>query len=573
MKTRSFVSVLLSIVLVLLLAGGAGAYWLVSRNPLMLLEGVEPAAPGASVFVSRQSPVVVSLLVHPDRLSAFGLAITPPSQRKRVQAQWQHFRQELFGNSQFDYKQDIQPWLGNELTFAVTTPDIDRDITNGEQPGYLLAAAVRDAARAEQSIQTYWQRQATKGVDLTFEQFAGVNLVYGNPAEPLSGSRLADGFSSLATAQIGDRFVLFANQPKVLRDAINNLQVPELSLSQSESYQQALQHLSQPHIGVAFVHLPQLATWLGDTPTSPSPLASPTFDSLLMALQLDEQGIIADTQLLTAPDKAIKSVKPTLSQPVQSLQYVPATSPFVVAGRDLQQGWTQLEAGLEGYEPLQTLLHRPLDPLVQRWGIDLAEIVGWVKDEYVLGLLPRADGSEADWIFVTKQSPNLSNNLAQLDQKAQQQGISTGHFTIADQPVTAWTKLSTVRRTPSRGGKHEVMTVQAEVQGVHASVGEYEIFATSLDAISQALEANQNSLFITDRFQQEIAALPSPNNGYLFVDWMSLKDELNLSSSPLSELKDRLAFLEPVMDELRTLTFSSDGSSTHSAQGTVFLRL
>jgi hypothetical protein len=218
------------------------------------------------------------------------------------------------------------------------------------------------------------------------------------------------------------------------------------------------------------------------------------------------------------------------------------------------------------------LLHRPLDRLVQQWGIDLEEILSQVQDEYALGLLPRSDAA-ADWVFVTKQSPELKEHLAQLNQKALEQGISIGNFTIAESPVTAWTKLSTVRRSPLRTGKREGMTVQAEVQGVHASIGNHEIFATSLDAIAQALEANQNGLLPTDRFQQEIAALPTSNNGYLFVDWAALQSELNLSNSPLAEIQERFAFLKPILNELRTLTISSNGSRADAAQGTVFLRL
>ncbi|WP_416666609.1 DUF3352 domain-containing protein [Egbenema bharatensis] len=590
MKTRSFVSILISVVLVLLLAGGAGAYWLVSRNPLLLMEGVEQA-PEASVFLSRQSPLVVSLLVHPDRLTAFGLAVTPPTQRKRVQTQWQHFRQAVFGNRELDYQQDIQPWLGNELTFAVTTPDIDRDALNGEQPGYLLAAAIRNGDKANQAIQTYWQRQATTGVDLVFEQFAGVNLVYSDreQATPTVGTASE---TALATAVVGDRFVLFANHPKVLRDAINNLQVPELSLSRSESYQQALQQLVQPHVGLAFVHLPQLAAWLEDTDANSSPLpptaATATFDSVLMALRLDDQGIIADTQLLTAPGQTIEPSRPEFTQPVSALQYIPANSPLVAAGHNLEQDWATVTANLDGYEALQKLLHQPLDSLAQQWETKPEEIMSWIQDEYALGLLPQENGTQSDWIFVTQQSPELSDRLTQLDQTVQQEGISIGRFTIAEQPVTAWTKLSAMSRTVAtaeskldrkanrksdRSNPRESVTVQAEVQGVHASIAGYEIFATSLDAIAQCLESSQNSLVATDRFQQEIAALPSPNDGYIFVDWLALQETDRSTSSPLPKLKGRLAFLRPVINELRTLTFSSNGSSSTAAKGTLFLRL
>jgi len=64
---------------------------------------------------------------------------------------------------------------------------------------------------------------------------------------------------------VGDRFVLFA-YPKVLRDAINNVQAPELNLT-SSSHQQALTRLPQNRISVTFLNLPSVAVWQENTAT------------------------------------------------------------------------------------------------------------------------------------------------------------------------------------------------------------------------------------------------------------------------------------------------------------------
>lgn len=568
MKTRTFFSILTAIVLVLLLTGGAGAYWLAAGN-FTVRQGVT-SSPEAGVFISRQSPLVVSLLANPDRLSALGLAMVPPGQRRQVQNQWQHIRQTMLENSQLDYKRDIRPWLGDELTFAVTNPDLDRDDRNGQQPGLLLAAAVNHPKRAEQTIQAYWQRQAAAGRDLVFEQYAGIPLVYAaSEDDPQDSMNPPD--AALATAMVGDRFVLFANQPKVLRDALNNLQVPELSLNESESYQQALQGLSaSPHVGVMFVHLPQLASGLKSR-TAPilSNLVSgsPAVDSLMMALQFDRQGLLGDALLLAAPGKQIKPSQPDLMAPVAALQYIPATSHIVAAGKDLSQLWTQIEAGLEGYDSLQAKLLQPLDRLQRQWQVNLSEdVLSWMKGEYALGMLPTWESSQPNWVVVTERLPETEAELAKLNTIAQQQDISSYSFNLDDQTVAAWTKLS----LQSSPGKTHPLTVAATVEGVHTTVGNYEIFATSLDAMAEALEASQDSILTTAPFQTAIATFATPNDGYFYMDEQSLQDTLNRSFNGNSPI---LRNLKSLLKHAKSLTISSYGNETNAYHSKVLLEL
>jgi len=56
---------------------------------------------------------------------------------------------------------------------------------------------------------------------------------------------------------------LFCLPSQVLRDAINNVQAPELNLTSSSQYQQALTRLPQNRISVTFLNLPSVAVWQG----------------------------------------------------------------------------------------------------------------------------------------------------------------------------------------------------------------------------------------------------------------------------------------------------------------------
>jgi len=88
---------------------------------------------------------MVSLLVNPDRLESFLAA--RPGQRRRARQELNQ-KTNLLANTGLDYQRDIQPWLGDEITLAVTTIDIDRDEQNGRQPGSLMALATKTVIAA-----------------------------------------------------------------------------------------------------------------------------------------------------------------------------------------------------------------------------------------------------------------------------------------------------------------------------------------------------------------------------------------------------------------------------------------
>lgn len=615
MKFRSFLSGLLAVVVVLLLVGVGGFFWIASQSPLKLLSQGEGRVPSAAIFVPKQAPAMVSLLVNPDDLAAFRQAVAAPAKRKQARAELAQFRQSLLGDSGLEYERDVQPWLGDEVTLAVTTLDIDHDRANGKQPGYLLAIATKNPEQSREFLQLFWQKRAIAGTDLTFEQYKGVKLIYNeipvSPKTDAKKSKKSQAFEfplpasllpapSLASAVVGDQFVLFGNDPKVLRDAITNVQAAELNLNSASFYTKALDTLTQPRIGLTFVNLPGLARWLETeaiTPTKDAPAKnSPTsgkpqnraeknlYQTLAIALELERQGLMAETAMTGGDPKT--AIAPTLSKPVGALQYLPAISPFAASGTDLNRVWRELSSSLASYGAVAQLANQPLQALEKEWKLNLPrDIFSWVTGEYALGSLPLqptaagekpkgkrrkakqealADLAENDWVFVAERSKGETSQqaIAHLDEIAQQQGYSVGAVQLGEQTVSAWTKL-----TPS--GLFS-KTLQAEVQGVHTTVGNYELFATSLPAMQSALNAVKDSLSTGDRFQQAIAPLQQPNNGYLYLDWNT--------SRPV--LEQRFPFLKvvelaasPLFNHLRSLTVSSYGRTEGIQRGAVFFKL
>lgn len=616
MKLRSFLSGLLVIVVVLLLTGAGGFYWITAKSPLKLLHAGGGKTPAAAMFVPKQAPVMLSLLVNPHDLKDLRQVLATPQRRRQARAEFVQLEQSLLANTGLNYDQDVQPWLGDEVTLAITTLDIDRDRVNGRQPGYLLAIATKDPQRAREFLQVFWQQRAIAGTDLTFEQYKGVKLIYNEvrdikaekqgegkkqqvkaihkdplfPPSSLPGSAFST--PALASAVVGDKFVLFANDPKVLRDAITNVQAADLNLEQATFYTQALDTLSQARIGLSFINLPGLAQWLETEAITPLGVASDKAKSstsliadqtLAIALDLDRRGLIAETAMTETTSQP--AIAPALTKPVAALQYVPATSTFAAAGTDLNHLWQELSASLDRYKPVAKLVDQSVQTVEQRHHLNLPQdVFQWVTDDYVLATVPiqpdpsndaqtrKSRNKQAtsqsrlanDWIFAAAQGKQATVRaaIAHLDEIAKQQGYSVGAVQLGEQTVSAWTKLTSTNPFSK--------TLTAEVQAVHATIDNYEVFATSLPAMEQALNAANHSLIKSDRFQQAILPFQRPNNGYLYVNWAE--------SQPF--LEQRFPFLKvlkltggSLFEHLQSFTVSSYGRQDGIQRGAIFLKL
>lgn len=546
MKFRSFLNVLAAIAGGLLVLGTIGLIWILAQSPVGLLKGSSLSEPTAAIFVPKQAPVMASLLVNPDRLQNLRQVLAKPGERKAARTEFDQFKQGILGSSELDYKRDVQPWLGNEITAAITTLDIDRDPTNGKEPGYLLALNTKDTQRSREFLQLFWQKRAISGNELVFESYKGTKIIYGkvqNETTPLT----------LATGVVGNRYVLFANSPKVLRDAINNVQAEELNLANSLDYQQAIAALNQNRIGIVFLNVPELAALNAQAP--------PEKDvSVAVSVGLNRKGLIAETAILGASEAASNLKKGT----VEALKYIPATSPISASGRNLDQLWSGISE--VQYGRISQLVNQPISALQTRWNLDLPQdIFKWVKGEYALALVPKSDAKTLDWVFVADKTvdPEAEGAIAHLDDLAKAQGISTGSINLADQAISVWTKLE-----PANTSK-----VEAEVTGVHTSIGKYEIFATSIDAMSAVLNAQKNTLANlanSKEFDAAIAPLRKPNNGYLYLDWKTAQPMIE-SRFPLIRVIELAG--QPLFDHLRSLTISNYGNLSGIQRGGIFVQL
>lgn len=550
MKTRSGLPKI-AIVIVALFFVIFVSFWLFKgKTSAYLAKGGVKANPQATIFIDKRSPLMVSLLINPEKLNSISQLLPTNREQKRVLTAVKQLKQNLLNQVQVDSTEDIKSWLGNEITFAVTSLDLDHNVENGVKPGYLLVVKNKDAQQAREFLQTYYAQQAvSQSAELIFEQYKGVNLVYQRPL--VANSKI----KQVAAAVIGD-FVLFANDLPVLKEAINNAQAVDLNLAHDAAYRKAIATINQPKVSLAYLNLPSTSAWIGNQPEIGDTLIEQT---LTISLALNPQGLITRTALFGVAGE--ENQPPSLSTPPTSLQYIPDDSIFAAVGTNLDQFWQQITS-LPENSPLRQIIYQAVNPVESKLELNFAEdIFAQITGEYALSLTEDEITEELDWLFVNqKQEQSLGENL---DNLAQNRGLSVGNLPIQDTTMTAWTKLVTT-------SENNFSRLTAQVKGVHTEINSYELLTNSVDLLSDTLSNQSSSLAENSQFQATIKALPTENDGYLYLDWQKSEPYI-IRQFPVIKVAE-LAF-KPLFDNLQTLTITSEGAENGIRRATIFWNL
>ncbi|MBE9047597.1 DUF3352 domain-containing protein [Pleurocapsales cyanobacterium LEGE 10410] len=305
---RSFIWVLITGAIAVFLLSIASLGWVATQSSIALLTGGVQAFPQATVFIPKQAVAVVSLLVNPEKLYGLRQASLPLKRRQSDRQEWQQWEQVLAAKIGLNYQQDLKSWLGDEISLAISTLDYDRNPDNGAQPGYLLAMKARDPRLARQSLINFYEKQDR----VLTEKYKGADIVF------LSSSKTAP--QVWASAVVGN-FVLFANQPQILKQAINQAQAIDLNLEQSEYYQEAIDQLERPHIALAYVNILNTSAWLDKSAIPDKSSAGQTLSADLTISKTDLAAQILTQTSDVASFYADKSFlhNPELQQIINSL--------------------------------------------------------------------------------------------------------------------------------------------------------------------------------------------------------------------------------------------------------------
>ena len=569
MKRRSISTVLLAVIVIPLVLLIAGVAWSKNYDPFKVLSKSSSSAnPTTSLFVAQNAPISLSLTVNPDRL----LSVSPKLLnfgKSKTQGDLENLRDSLLGLGTLDYKTSIMPWLGDELTVAVTSRSVDRTLADSRQPGYLLVLKTNDAIASRAFLREFWrvralttqQTETYKGSEITYGQVK--NRQVKNDQAKDSGVQLSDVTFTLASAIVGNQYVLFANSPKVLKNAINNVQVPSLNLQGNAQYQRAVGAIDSKHLGILYINLPEFTALTGDDSIVRSlvqlPAVSPiTYSTMAMGLRGSRSGLILDTvlvpddELSSESDREIVQTKAiqTKSKTLDILNVLPDRSMAVAIGNNLAELWPTISHTIKGYSALEALQNQALQPLETELQLNLIQdIFQWVKGDYGFTIAPIKPNQPTQWVFAVKRDgQEIEQGIAKLDKIARDRGLTIGPVKLGDQTVQAWTQLSSSENTQ----------LAAHTIAAHTTIGNYEVFSTSLKMLEDLANQSEKTLNQSSDWTLATREIDNPNQGYVYIDWNSVQPLLEQKVPGLRLIQ---VLAQPIVTHLKSLTISAAESN------------
>jgi hypothetical protein len=607
MKVLSLRNILLAATAVILIGAISTVLWL--RNMPATAQPLEnvSAQPEAAMLVPRNAPLMVSTLVNVERLKQAGLSTMGVRQRRHVQDDIHQLEQQIKATLGLDYDADIAPWAGDEMTFALTSWDVDRNPETGVTPGYLLVVSIGDAEQADGALQQLWQRQSPRTGEYSTEDYSGVAIQF--IESEADDQRASARRPPIATAQIGQHYSLFSNSANVLRNAVNTLQASQLSLGHSPDYIRALEQLPNKRIALVWANIPEIQTWWAwhgsniSTAVDAAPLDAPPSTEQAVEpglavsnISSSSESLIADaslsfsdenlddthipasqriemvaTSVAIAPGGLVADtvLTPTLghhfaahtSQPLTSvspLNFIPSDSSFMLTGHALRAVKDGLVQFANQGNPLAQQIVTLLAERQAEWPFDEAtQAIDWAVGDYAIARVPidqpSPDASveeRVDWLFVVPKSESAQAAVSALDANARAQGLNVDTLTIQKDTTTVWTQLSAMLH-PDRPSNP--VSLDTKVVGIHAEPDTHEVFATSVNAMGKALLFGDRNLSVNAEFQSAIATLDANNDGYFYIDW-DLAEKTLIEAFP--EITPFIKGAKPLLSPLRSLVMT-----------------
>jgi hypothetical protein len=515
---------------------------------------------------------MLSLLARPDRLWQLRQLLTSPDQRFAARKEWQSLVKTLEDTVGWDYDADVRPWLGQEATFAVTSVDLDHDDANGRQAGYLAVLGCRDAQKARQSLHLLWQKRIVPGRNLVFETVSGVPLIYDQPATATasgdsvsgSGTPKEGATQTLASAVVGDRYVLLGSSPKVLRQAISTYRAPDVSLAKMSRYQDSVKALPSNRVGWLYADVPNLLTWLGleDSDELSLSQSGRRANYLFMSFRALASGVLGDTAIAPPPGTVLQAKSSVIADnwPNKALALLPPESLFVNTGTNLPQFISTLHENIGGYAVAQRSLKTLLNSLPFSPDAISAELIAQLQGPYAIAALMEP---EPTWLLVAEAA---NAPFSSVDALIQEQGGTVSHADLEGRDVTIWTRLALLQQTSD--GTIDLAT---QVLGVHTNLDGCEVLSTSLVGLQQVFQGRDGfSLSEQPTFVQMLESLNASQGTLAYVNWPALAP---LAYKQLPWLRAIEQGGQPITRHIGPVLTSGRGGDGSLQEGTVVIKL
>lgn len=534
----------------LLTVGGASAYWLMLQRQA----GLEAMPVGANII---PQDALVALSVSTDtkqwqQIRQFGTQQTQAFLDQNLA----QLRDRFLSANGYNYQQDIQPWVGKEVTIALLPPQVtpatnsspNSSATAVGQQSLVIVLPIENQAAAQQLLaqpkplkQGKWIERNYKGLEIKETQ----GLVTQN----------------YSATVLDRRFLVVTDNPKATEKAIDTYKGTTASLVQTAGYTKALGEIAtNQRFAQLYINVPVAARVAATNPASsfsPQGLAQlQNNQGLATTMDLEPQGIRMKSISWLKPNS--KRVLVVENKAGKMPSRLPSETVMMLSGGNLQRLWQDYAQGVES---------NPLAPIrPQEWrdgvksitGLNLEQdVLSWMGGEFALSVIPAAPqaGASKDFalalVFMvqTNNRNQAEQSLQQLDRVMQSRyQFQVKETKVKDRSVVNWiAPFGTV--TATRGWLDE----------------DVAFLALGAPVAERILPQPGTTLASSEQFQQTVPSQLNPTNGQFF-----LNVEPAVKSLPLPQF---FSAQQMLFDATRSIGVTSAVSDERSMRYDIFVAL
>jgi len=532
----------------LLIGGGVAAYWVLNQR-----YGLPGNLPVAANIIPQDALLTLSISTDQgqwQQLREFG---TPQTQAE-LDKNLVQLRDRLLTSNGYNYQQDIQPWVGKEITVALLSPQPNTQTPNStsiptaasNKQSVVMLLPIDNSAHAKQLLEKPKPLTQGKWIDSTYKGFP-IKEKQGVPSENYSATVL-DG-----------RFLVVTDNLTATQRAIDTYK-SGASLSTTSGYTEAMGKIKASHpFAQLYVNVPaavRVAAENSARPISSQVAQLQQNQGLATTMTLEPEGILFKSISWLKPNSAQKHLVENKTGKMQNR--LPTQTLMMLSGGNLQRLWQDYVQGAQS-NPLTPIPPENLRAGVQSvTGLDLEQdFLAPMGGEFSLSLIPSAPkgGSPENFalslVLMVQTSDRIraEKTLLQLDQViSRQYQFQIQKAQVGSQSVVNW------------------IAPYGTLTATHGWLdGDVAFLTLGAPVADQIVTKPSTTLALNELFQKTVPSELSPNNGQFFLDV-----ERTVKTFPLPQVSSSQQIW---LDAMRSIGVTTAVTDDHSIRYDIFVAL
>ena len=496
----------------LLIGGGAATYWILNQQ-----NGLFGDMPVGANIIPQDALLTLSLSTDSDQWQQLRKFGTPKTQAE-LEKNLTQLRDRFLTANGYNYQQDVQPWVGEEVTIAFlpqqTNTPTTKSIPNpaasasAQQQSVVMVLPIENPVAALQVLEKPKPLKQGKWIDRNYKGIQ-IKETQGLPSQNYSATVL------------DQRFLVVTDNPKATERAIDTY-MGGASVAKTDGYTEALGKIkAQERFAQLYVNVPAAARQAVANPSrrvAPQGLAQlQDNQGLATTITLNPEGILFKSISWLKPNSQRVHVVENKAGKMQSR--LPAQTLTMISGGNLQQLWQDYVQGVQS-NPLAPVPPEKLRTGIKSLtGLDLdRDLLSWMGGEFSLSVIPAnsKQGESKDFalslvlLVETRDSSadaksvraRAERSLQQLDEvMSRQYQFQLQKAEVKGQPVVNW------------------IAPYGTLTATHGWLDGNVAFLTLGAPVSDMIVPKPaTTLASTEQFQKTVPSELTPNNGQFFLN-------------------------------------------------------